>query len=61
MQNDDFIRLQAVLKRVGIGRSKLYEMIKDKTFPAPVKIGRASVWPASRVTAWMHKQLDTAA
>lgn len=55
---DDFIRLNAVLQRVGIGRSKLYAMIKEETFPAPVKIGRATVWPSSRITDWQRRQVQ---
>ncbi len=41
-----------VLAEVGFRKSMLYKLMKEKRFPAPVKIGRASVWPQADVEQW---------
>ncbi len=55
-----FIRIEEVLGRVGLGRSKLYEMMAVDEFPKPLKLGRASVWPESAITEWQRKQMSAA-
>lgn len=46
--------LEAVLARVGLGRSTLYAMVKAGTFPAPIKLSPRCVrWRASDVEAWL--------
>lgn len=47
------LRLPEVLERVGMSRSPLYVRIKDKTFPAPVKNGRMSLWPESVIDQYI--------
>lgn len=42
-------------------RSKLYEMIRQGKFPAPVKLGaRTSRWPRAVVEEWIAQQISTA-
>lgn len=51
---DYLIRLPAVLARVGLKQSRLYELIQSGDFPAPVRIGaRAVAWRDSDVSAWI--------
>lgn len=38
-----FIRVPEVLRRVGFGRTKLYELIRQGRFPEQVKIGPRTV------------------
>lgn len=46
------LRLPTVLQATGLGRTTLYERIKDGTFTPPIKLGaRASAWPANEVQA----------
>ena len=46
------LRLPSVLQATGVGRTTLYERIKDGTFTPPIKLGaRASAWPANEVQA----------
>lgn len=33
-----FLRLPAVLQATGLGRSTVYRMVAEHTFPAPVKL-----------------------
>ena len=55
-----FLSLKDVLDRLTISRSLLYELIKDPTqpFPAPVHIGRRSVWVENEVESYMQTVLQ---
>jgi predicted DNA-binding transcriptional regulator AlpA len=57
-----FLSLRDVLARLTISRSLLYELIKDPVhpFPAPLHIGRRSVWVANEVEAYMQEILSQA-
>lgn len=46
---ETFLRLEEVLKHVGIGKTALYGHIKNNKFPRPVKIGKASRWPQTEL------------
>jgi prophage regulatory protein len=50
------LRLPAVLDRVGLGKSSIYQKVDAGEFPAPVKLspsGRAVGWPESVITAYI--------
>lgn len=49
-----FLRLPAVVQKVGLQRTKIYDLVREERFPAPRKIGRASVWLQPEVEAWMQ-------
>ena len=52
------LRLPHVKARTGLSRSEIYRRITMGEFPAPVKLGeRASAWPESEVTAWIHDRI----
>jgi predicted DNA-binding transcriptional regulator AlpA len=40
-------------KRVGMGRTAVYELIKAGRFPRPVKVGGASAWIDGEITRWI--------
>jgi excisionase family DNA binding protein len=44
LQGDRGITLEEVKTRTGLGKTKIYAMIKSGEFPAPAKFGRASRW-----------------
>lgn len=51
------LRLPDVLKLVPIARSVLYGMVKEGTFPRPVKLGRRSVaWRRDDVQNWIDSR-----
>ncbi|EMZ4246795.1 TPA: AlpA family transcriptional regulator [Salmonella enterica] len=58
MKNDitkRFIRVPEVLRRVGFGRTKLYELIRQGRFPAQVKIGpRTVAFVESEIDEWIE-------
>ncbi|HEY1089863.1 MAG TPA: AlpA family phage regulatory protein [Burkholderiaceae bacterium] len=47
------IRLPQVCERTGMGRTAIYKLIKSLAFPKPVKVGSASLWIDSEVSAWI--------
>lgn len=55
-----FIRLPDVERAVGLKSTKIYDMVREKRFPAPRKIGRVSVWVRSEVADWVQAVVDGA-
>lgn len=51
------ISLADVMERVALKRTSIYQLIKSKQFPAPVKIQRASRWVDSEISNWITKQM----
>lgn len=47
------LRLKQVLEITGLGKTKIYALIKLNQFPAPKKIGRISAWLNSDIEAWV--------
>lgn len=46
----NLLRLPDVIKRMGVSKATIYNMINEGTFPAPVKLGaRTSVFPEHEV------------
>jgi len=51
------IRLPAAIELVGLGRTAIYDRIKEGSFPKPVKLGRASGWVESEIQAWIEARM----
>jgi Predicted transcriptional regulator len=52
------IRLPEVMSMVALRRSSIYGLIGKGQFPAPRKIGRASVWSSAEVQQWIEAILQ---
>lgn len=52
------IRLPQVKELVGLGKTAIYDKIKDGSFPRPIKLGRASGWLEGEVHDWICKQAN---
>ncbi len=51
------LRLDAVLEQTGLGRSTVYRMMAEHTFPAPVKLARRAVgWRHDDVLRWTNER-----
>lgn len=50
---EKFLRLPAVLELTGRGRTAWLDDVKAGKAPAPIKMGSASAWLLSEVSAWM--------
>ena len=52
---DRLLRLNEVQARCGLSRSSLYRMMRDGSFPEPLKVGvRAVRWRESEIEAWLE-------
>lgn len=51
------LRLEAVMDRTGLKRSKLYGMIGEGNFPQPMKIDGCAVWVGSDVDKWIERRI----
>ena len=53
-------RLHDVLKETGLGRSTVYRMVAEHTFPAPVKLAKRAVgWRHDDVRTWTMERPST--
>lgn len=46
-----FLRMPTVMRLTGLGRSTIYRLIAEQSFPCPVRLGR-------RAVAWRRTDLD---
>ena len=44
IQDERLIRMKQLLVKISFGKSKIWELVKDKKFPTPKKIGGITVW-----------------
>ena len=47
------MRLKDLSEMTNFSRSFIYKLISTRQFPAPVKIGSASVWLEEDITDWL--------
>lgn len=56
---DRFVRLEEVKRRVGLGKSMIYQLVRDGKFPAPYKLSPAAArWSNREITAWIDDVKD---
>lgn len=53
---DRLIKLEDVMHQVGMGKTKIYDMIQFEEFPAPIKLGRYSRWSQLEIQEWIEEQ-----
>jgi prophage regulatory protein len=48
------LRLAEVAKRVGLGKSSVWAMVKDGRFPAPKRLSQRAVgWSSAEIDSWL--------
>ena len=54
------LRLPAVMEMTGLGRSTVYQLVREKKFPEPVHVvvPKMTVWPSDKIEQWVQTQLD---
>jgi prophage regulatory protein len=58
---DQILRMSAVRKRTGLGRSTIYRLIAARRFPAPVRLtDRAVGWRLADLDRWAESLPSTA-
>lgn len=59
MDDVTFIRLPEVKAVTGLSKTSLYALIKEKSFPAPVRLGpRAVAWVKSEIRQWAVERVQ---
>jgi prophage regulatory protein len=59
MDDVTFIRLPEVKAVTGLSKTSLYALIKEKSFPAPVRLGpRAVAWVKSEIRQWAIERVQ---
>jgi predicted DNA-binding transcriptional regulator AlpA len=54
-----FLRLPEVKAVTGLSKSSLYALIRERSFPAPVRLGaRAVAWVRSEVRQWAAERVN---
>jgi prophage regulatory protein len=54
-----FLRLGPVRERVSLSTTRIYELIAEGKFPAPIRLSdRASAWIETEVVAWMEGRIS---
>ena len=46
--------MRQVAARLAVSRQHIYALIAEQAFPAPLKIGRRSLWREDEVNAWLE-------
>lgn len=54
---DRLLRLPAVMAAAGLGRTAVLDRVRAGTFPAAIKVGRATLWSEREVQAWIAAQI----
>jgi prophage regulatory protein len=53
------IDLPEVMRRTGIKKTKLYDMMSSGEFPSPAKVGTRALWCEQEVDEWIRRQLES--
>jgi prophage regulatory protein len=54
---DTLLKRTDVERKIGQGRSRIYQMIGEGAFPRPVRIGGAVRWSAREIDEWIAARL----
>lgn len=59
---DSLLRLPEVVRRTGLSKSAVYQLIRDNRFPAPLPLygQRARAWAESEVSVWIAERIANA-
>ena len=58
-ENDRVLRISEVIKTTALSRTGIYESVKSKTFPKPLKLSARSIgFLQSEVNAWIKERAD---
>ena len=51
------LRIAEVSKRIGLGRSTVWQMVKDGAFPSPLRLSERAVgWRANQLDEWLQRR-----
>ncbi|BBT88868.1 Rha family transcriptional regulator [Enterobacter cloacae] len=58
LTEDQFIDMAFITNLFQMTDKWIYKLIKDGTFPKPIKLGRSSRWLKSEVEAWVQERIN---
>ena len=48
------LKLPQVLQRTSLGKTSIYQLVKEGAFPRPLKVGGASLWIDEEISIWIE-------
>lgn len=58
LTEDQFVDMAFITSLLQMTDKWIYKLIKDGSFPKPIKLGRSSRWLKSEVEAWLQDRID---
>lgn len=58
LTEDLFVDMVFITSLTGLTDKWFYKLIKDGTFPKPIKLGRSSRWLKSEVEKWLQDRIE---
>ncbi len=55
MRGGRLLTIECIIERTSMGRTSIYQLMKDGSFPRPVKVGKASRWVEIEVEQWIEQ------
>lgn len=56
--SDQMVDMKFITTFTGLTDKWFYRLIKEKKFPKPIKLGRASRWFKSEVEKWLKERIE---
>lgn len=57
-QGERLLRLPDVIARTGLGKSAIYQRMRESKFPLSLKLGPRSIaWPESEISRWIAERI----
>lgn len=56
--SDQMVDMKFITAFTGLTDKWFYRLIKEKKFPKPIKLGRASRWFKSEVEKWLEERIE---
>ncbi|HDZ1247756.1 TPA: AlpA family phage regulatory protein, partial [Klebsiella pneumoniae] len=56
--SDQMVDMKFITAFTGLTDKWFYKLIKEKKFPKPIKLGRASRWFKSEVEKWLKERIE---
>lgn len=58
LTEDQLIDMAFITSLLHMTDKWIYKLIKDGSFPKPIKLGRSSRWRKSEVESWLQERVD---
>lgn len=58
LTEDQFVDMAFITTLTGLTDKWFYKLIKDGSFPKPIKLGRSSRWLKSEVETWLQERIN---